>query len=484
MSVIEDGAQDHTGPGDQVSDEADQERAVREKAARAKAARDRHERARVRTPSLVEEPARVGSQVFGGPVGRFATIGRRGWPFVAALLSAAASVMVALSVLQKSHCVKVGWGSPGSLWRACYSDIPIGVGGSGGPWAAGGPGQSQPVLTAVLTWFAQKVVPGGGSLEEQQMLFAVGAVIVVLCIALTVTATAATLRDTPWLAAHVALSPVLITASMVSFDVFGVALAALGLWAWSRHHPLLAGTLLGAAVMARTYPLVFIAVLVMLCLRDGRRHDLARLVAGALGVIAICIGLAVAVGGEPFAPYAAWNNAGPGYGSVWLLLQTAGIAIPAHPLTVIAVAGWVIALLIGVVALRVRPDAAFAPLALMLLVIVLLTGKAMSVQTCLWILPLLALSAVRWRDHLIWAGVEIVYFIMVWMYIAAQSNAAKGLPAAAYAVFSLARSLAYVGIAWAAWDSSAAARTAIGGDPVHRPVPVRPAAVVALAVGD
>lgn len=479
MSVIEDGAPDQAGPGGQVSDEADQERAVRDKAAR-----DRRERARVRTPSLVEGPAIVGSQVFGGPVGRLATIGRRGWPFVAALLSAAASVMVALSVLQKSHCVKVGWGSPGSLWRACYSDIPIGGGAAGGPWATGGPGQSQPVLTAVLTWFAQKIVPGGTSLEQQQMLFAVGAVIVVVCIALTVTATAATLRDTPWLAAHVALSPVLITASMVSFDVFGVALAAVGLWAWARHRPLLAGALLGAAVMARSYPLVFVAVLIMLCLRDGRRHDLTRLIAGVLGVCAISIGLAVAVGGQPLAPYAAWNDAGPGYGSVWLLLQTAGLAIPAHPLTVIAVAGWVLALLVGFIALRVRPDAAFAPLALTLLVIVLLTGKAISVQACLWVLPLLALSAVRWRDHLIWAGVEIVYFIMVWMYVAAPSNPAKGLPAAAFAVFSLARSLAYIGIAWAAWDSSASARTAIGGDPVHRPVPVRSATVVALPVND
>lgn len=463
----------------QVTDEQESERAVR-----ARAARERRERARVRTPSLVEGPAIVGSQVFGGPVGRLATIGRRGWPFVAALLSAAASVMVALSVLQKSHCVKVGWGSPGSLWRACYSDIPLGAGGTASPWSAGGPGQSQPVLTAVLTWIAQKIVPGGSSLEQQQMLFAIGAVVVVICIALTVTATAATLRNTPWLAAHVALSPVLITASMVSFDVFGVALASLGLWAWARHHPLLAGSLLGAAVMARTYPLVFVAVLVLLCVRDGRRQDLVRLIAGVLGVSAICIGLAAAVGGQPFAPYLAWNDAGPGYGSVWLLLQTAGLAIPAHPLTVIAVAGWVIALLVGYLALRVRPEAAFAPVALTMLVIVLLTGKAISVQTCLWVLPLLALSAVRWRDHLIWAGIEIVYFIMVWMYVAAPSNAAKGLPAAAFAVFSLARSLAYVGIAWAAWDSSASARTAIGGDPVHRPIPVRPAAVVALPVGD
>lgn len=461
------GMQDRPGiteAGDEARDEAI--------AVRRQARLERHERARLRTPSLVEGPAVVGSQVLGGSIGRFATIGRRGWPFVAALLSAAASVMVALSVLQKSHCVKVGWGSPGSLWRACYSDIPIGAGGFDNPWSTGGPGHTQPVLTAILTWIAQKLAPGGSGLEQQQMLFAVGAAIVVVCIALTVTATAATVRETPWLAAHVALSPVLITAAMVSFDTFGVALAALGLWAWSRHRPLLAGTLLGAAVMARSYPLVLIAALVLLCLRDGRRQDLTRLLAGAFAVVAICLGLAVAVGGQPFAPYAAWNDSGPGYGSVWLLVQIAGVSIPAHALTVIAVAGWVIALVVGAVLARVRPQACFAPLALTMLVIVLLTGKAMPVQVCLWVLPLIALCAVRWRDHLVWAGVEIVYFVMVWMYAAQPSNPDKGLPAAAYAIFSLARTLAYVGLAWAAWDSSARARTAMGGDPVHRPIPV------------
>lgn len=430
--------------------------------------RDETERRRLMTPSLVEGPAAVGSVVFGGVSGRFATVGRRGWPFVAALLSAAASVMVALSVLQKDHCVKVGWGSPGALWRACYSDIPIGAGTSyANPWSAGAPGQSQPVLTAILNWALQRLVPGGASLSQQQILFALGAAVVVLCIALTVTATAATLRDTPWLAAHVALSPVLITASMVSFDLFGVALAALGLWCWARSRPLAAGILLGAAVMARTYPLVFVAALVLLCLRDRRPTDLARLLAGVAGVSAVCIGLAVAVGGQPFAPYAAWNDASASYGSLWLVLSFAGISIPAHSLTVIAVCGWVIALVVGIVLVRGVPGAQFAPVALTMLVIVLLTGKSMPVQTCLWVLPLIALSAMRWREHLVWAGVEIVYFVMTWMYAAQPSNPDKGLPPAGYAVFSVVRSLAYVGLAWAAWESSRAAQRAMGGgDPL------------------
>lgn len=435
----------------------------------ARAVRDDAERRRLQTPSLVEGPAAVGATVFGGVSGRFARVGRRGWPFVAALLSAAASVMVALSVLQKGHCVKVGWGSPGALWRTCYSDIPLGAGTSyANPWSTGAPGQSQPVLTAVLNWILQRIVPGGSSVSQQQILFTLGAAVVVLCVTLTVTATAGTLRDTPWLAAHVALSPVLITASMVSFDTFGIALAALGLWCWARSRPLAAGILLGAAVMARTYPLILIAALVLLCLRDRRRIDLTRLLAGVAGVCAICIGLAVATGGQPFAPYAVWNDATASYGSLWLILSFAGITVPAHTLTGLAIVGWLVAVASGAVLVWTRPRVPFAPLALTMLVIVLLTGKSVSIQTCLWVLPLIALSAMRWREHLAWAGVEIVYFVMTWMYIAQPSNPDKGLPAAGYSVFSIVRLLAYVGLAWAAWESSRAVQRVLG-DPLFPP---------------
>lgn len=473
MSVIEEPAEPRTTDDPVSGDEAS-----------ARAARDAAERVRLRTPSRVEGSVATGSAVFGGVSGRFATVGRRGWPFVAALLSAAASVMVALSVMQKSHCVKVGWGSPGSLWRECYSDIPIGAGTSyANPWSPGAPGQSQPVLTAIPDWLMQRVVPGGSSLSQQQLLFAVGAALVVLCIAVTVTATAATLRGTPWLAAHVAVSPVLITASMISFDTFGIALASVGLWCWSRSRPLTAGILFGAAVMARTYPLVLVAALVLLCLRDRRGPDLSRLLAGVAGVSAICIGLAVAVGGQPFAPYAAWNDAGASYGSIWLVLSFVGISIPAPSLTVIAICGWLVALVVGVVLTRTRPQTPFAPLALTMLVIVLLTGKSMPIQVCLWVLPLIALAAVRWREHLIWAGVEISYFAMTWMYVAQPSNPEKGLPPAAYTVFVVTRLFAYAGLAWAAWQSSRAARVALGGDPVHVAMPV-PADVPVPVTGD
>lgn len=412
---------------------------------------------RVTTPSRREEPAALASEIIGGPVGRFAAVGRRGWTYAAAMLSALASVLLALGVLQKNHCVRDGWGSPGALWRACYSDLPVGSGGpkGGTPWSAGGSGRTQPVLTAILDWFVKQLTPGGGGLATQQIYFAIGTVIIVLLVALTTVATASMVRGTPWLAAHVALSPVLITSALVSFDVFGVALATVGMALWARRHPVAAGACLGAAVMARTYPLVLLGAVMLVALRDGARGPLVRCLGGAAAAIVACLGLAYAVGGDPLQPYRGWWHQDAGYGSLSYLLTVAHHPLPAASLSIIAVLGWVVAFLFGLY-LTGRPAVRtpLAPLALTMLVIVMLTGKSMSVQSCMWVLPLIALVALRWRDHLIWAGIEIAYFVMTWLFIAGPSNTAKAMPGAAYAFFLLVRVIAYIGIAWGSWESS------------------------------
>lgn len=412
---------------------------------------------RVIAPSRREQPVALATEVIGGPVGRFAAIGRRGWTYAAAMLSALASVLIALGVLQKNHCVRDGWGSPGALWRACYSDLPVGSGGpkGGTPWSSGGAGRTQPVLTAILDWVVKQLTPGGSALATQQVYFAIGTVVIVLLIALITVATASMVRDTPWLAAHVALSPVLITAALVSFDVLGVALATVGMALWARKHPAAAGICLGAAVMARTYPLVILGAIVLVALRDDARAPLARCLGGAAGAIVVCLGLAYAWGGDPLAPYRGWWHQDAGYGSPAYLLTVAHHPLPATSLSIIAVLGWAVAFLLGVY-LSGRPviRTQLAPLALTMLVIVMLTGKSMSVQSCMWVLPLMALVALRWREHLMWAGAEIAYFVMTWMFIAGPSNTAKAMPGAAYAFFLLVRMIAYIGIAWASWESS------------------------------
>ena len=56
----------------------------------------------------------------------------------------------------------------------------------------------------------------------------------------------------------VALSPALLLSSYINWDLLAVALAALALAAWSARRPALAGVLLGLAIAAKFYPLLFL----------------------------------------------------------------------------------------------------------------------------------------------------------------------------------------------------------------------------------
>jgi hypothetical protein len=196
------------------------------------------------------------------------------------------------------------------------------------------------------------------------------------------------------------------------------------------------------------------------------------------------------------AAFGSWRRAAPGYGSVWLLPQLLQAADP-DPATsaggrvLQGLFGWVfdigslsgtVSSVLCLVALAVLaglilyftigwerrrgldddlPDGArygspaaavvparVAPLALALLAAVLLTDKSLPIQASLLLLPLIALSGLRWRDHLIWAATELVYFVAVWLYIAGETTPSRGLPAAFYQLLLTARlaGIALIGV--------------------------------------
>jgi len=92
-----------------------------------------------------------------------------------------------------------------------------------------------------------------------------------------------------------------------------------------------------------------------------------------------------------------------------------------------------------------------AEVSLVMLVVVLVTGKSVPVQAGLWLVPLIALIGMQWRDHLVWAAFESTYFVAVWLYIAGLSKPDRGLPRGLYAlllVFRLAAMLFVVTQVW------------------------------------
>ena len=84
-----------------------------------------------------------------------------------------------------------------------------------------------------------------------------------------------------------------------------------------------------------------------------------------------------------------------------------------------------------------------------------MTGKTFPVQASLWLLPLVALCGLRWREHLLWAGAEALHFVAVWLYVGGLSKPDRGLPPGWYVVFLTVRLLAVGYLVWRVWHTAA-----------------------------
>ncbi|WP_406832732.1 glycosyltransferase 87 family protein [Pedococcus sp. KACC 23699] len=402
--------------------------------------------------------------VAGGPLGRHASARAASWPLTVLPLLVAGAATMALSVLERAHCIQKGWVGSDQFWHACFSDLPaqyqLGNLDQGLAAYVGGTGAraDHPVLTgSVMAWLGG-FVPDGAFLDQTRWYFALWAILGTVLVVAMVWLTAASRPHRASLAAQVALSPVLLLAAMVSSDLFGVALVSAGIWAWSRRRPVAAGVFLGLAVTARVYPLLILLALVLLGLRAGRLAVVGRTLLAAAGAMALVL-LPFLVG-NPSAILRSthvWWDSAAGLGSVWMLPQLLGAPLPTSATTAAALIALVLALGAGAIfALGTPRRPTLAEVSLVLVALALLAGKAFPVQSSLWLVPLVALCGLRWRDHLIWATAEALHFVAVWLYVAGLSTPDRGLPAGWYAVFLVVRVVAVGYLVWRVWHTAAA----------------------------
>lgn len=424
-------------------------------------------------PLVAPDQAATGyrSSALGGPLGRYARrpaqVLKRGrwagvlvpaWQPVAALLSLVAAVMVALGVVQKAYCFQNGWGGDAVFWRACYSDLPniyvsSGLSDSSFPYLTDA--LTQPMGTGFFLWLLSFFTPDGEA--GARVFVGVWAVAAALLAMALVVVTALTVRRDPWVAGVIAFSPLLVTVVLVGADLVGVLLVSIGLLLWSRERPWAAGAVFALAIMSRTYALVVLLAVVLSALRAGRYREAARTagtaVAGALFVLLALRTAGLQVG----ASYSAWLSGAAEFGSAQYLLTLTGQELPVWPSTIVALSGWVFAILAGslmMLGLPRRPR--IAETAVVMLVIVLLLGKAVPPQWSLWLLPLVALAAVPKRVYVPWMAAEVVYFIAVWMHIPASGSPTRALPPGWYAFFLVLRLAAMAYVAWSCYRQAAA----------------------------
>lgn len=420
-------------------------------------------------PTREDPVAGALSEVIGGPSGDHAR--PHPWWTPVRVLLAVFTLTFAIAVVQKQPCVTTDWSNQTVRYsKMCYSDIPYlytGRGFAEHRWPYSDSGgrydvMEYPVLTSYLAWAASGItalMPSGpsqavraatqpgqlwglpGMVEEVNTYVAV-TVVLLFCLGIgAVLFLAGASPGRPWDAMGFALSPVLVAAALVNWDLLAVFFTAGALWAWARGRPMLAGVMIGLGVAAKLYPLFLLGALLIDIWRR-RRFDLALpVVLGAAGSWLLVNLPAMVTGMSQWKVFWRFNNErGADLGSLWLVLSQQGVPVGSSTINLVSAVLFALAclgiLLLGLTAPR-RPRV--AQTAFLIVAAFLLVNKVYSPQYVLWLLPLAVLARPRWRDLLIWQAGELVYFAAVWIYLGGWLAPAAGDTPVAYHLAILAR---------------------------------------------
>ena len=431
------------------------------------------------------------SAVIGGPLGEHALAGRARFLTPLRVVLLLGVVVLALAWFAKAPCLQQYPGERGLEldWRdgrqyvaMCYSDtVPLytaerlDVGGV--PYVTSwvdrrDDGTEQvrymeyPVLTGFFQWANARLadvwlagasaglLPGGLAVV---VYFDLSAFWLALAWLVTIWAVVRLRPGRPWDAALAAVSPLVAVHAFTNFDTLAVAAATLGMLAWARKRPVLAGVILGVGAAAKLYPLFLLFPLLLLCLRAGRMRAWGQ--ATAAGVLSwallnLPVAIAAPTGWWEFFRLNSERGADPDslYNVVAGLTGWSGfdgVLAPGQPPSVLnAVSAALFALCCLAVAVLVvkaprRPR--FAAVAFLVVAAFLLTNKVWSPQFSLWLVPLAVLAYPRWRPLLAWMAIDaLVWAPRMYYYLGTD---AKGLPAPWFYGAVLLRDLAVVAIA-------------------------------------
>jgi uncharacterized membrane protein len=334
-----------------------------------------------------------------------------------------------LSLLSDAACRDGLWTSGSQVFQNhCYSDI-YALYGAEGLSAGQVPyfdhKVEYPVLIGAAMQAASWLVRGGDPVSVRAMhFFYLTVVLLVLATVAAVLAVgylAGPARR--WSALLVALSPALVLNAFINWDLLAMSLACLGLAAWASRRGVLAGVLLGLAVAAKFYPIVFFGPLLLLCLRAGRmRAFWTTAAAAAAAWIAVNLPVALAAPSGWAWFYQVSEQRGADWGSIWYFFQVERWPVVGS-LTVSGmnlasgVALCVLAALIALLALAAPRRPRLPQLLFLAVGAFLLVNKVWSPQYVIWLVPLAVLARPRLGAYLLWQLAEVGYFFAIWAYL-------------------------------------------------------------------
>ncbi len=395
-------------------------------------------RSRLVVPSRSDALLRNFTEVIGGPLGSRAAPGivSPGIFTVERVLILLTVLAAVTGILVKGYCRANGWESPTQFYATCYSDFPElfrnrGLAEGTFPILGTGSQFEYPVLIALIAGITAWLVPGTGISDPSVLAyFDINVALLAAVTVVTVLATARMTSRRPWDAAMVALAPGIVLAGTINWDLWAAALLALGMYFFSRQRLVLAGVFIGLGTATKLYPLLVLGAILLLALRTGRfRPFLVTAGAAAASWLAVNLPFAAAnpSGWAYFFRFSAERDAG--YSSPWFAYNLVANRLRWTELSPAAVDLLSIGLFllscaaITAVALTAARRPRMAQLAFLIVAAFILTGKVYSPQFVVWLIPLLALARPRWRDFLIWQGIEGLHWAAVWMYLGQVTSA-------------------------------------------------------------
>ncbi|WP_026264884.1 glycosyltransferase family 87 protein [Arthrobacter sp. 135MFCol5.1] len=394
-------------------------------------------RPRIVVPSRSDALLRNFTEVIGGPLGAKADPGvaSPGIFTVERVLVVLAALAALVGILLKGYCRVNGWETPTQFYATCYSDFPElfrnrGLAQGVFPILGSGSQFEYPVLIGLIAGLTAWLVPGGDANARAVAYFDINAVLLAAVAMVTVLAVARMPGRRPWDAAMVAVAPGIILAGTINWDLWAACLLAVGMYFFAKNRPVPAGILIGLATATKLYPLLVLGAILLLAARTGRWRPLL-VTAGSAAATWLVVNLPFAAanpsGWAYFFQYSA--ERGAGYSSPWFAynlvagrLGWSGLA-PDGVSALSAVLFVLLCAAIAAVALTAPRRPRLAQLAFLIVAAFILTSKVYSPQYVVWLIPLLALARPRWRDFLVWQGIEALHWAAIWMYLGQVTSA-------------------------------------------------------------
>ena len=394
-------------------------------------------RSRIVVPSRSDALLQNFTELIGGPLGTRAAPGlvSSGIYTVERVLIVLTALAALVGLLLKGYCRVNGWETPTQFYATCYSDFPElfrnrGMAAGVFPILGSGSQFEYPVLIALIAGVTAWLVPGGDANARSLAYFDINAVLLAAVFMALVLVIARMPGRRPWDAAMVALAPGIVLAGTINWDLWAACLLAVGMYLFARGRLVAAGILIGLATAVKLYPVLVLGPILLLALRTGRWRPLL-VTGGAAAAAWLVVNVPfVAVNPSGWAYFFQYSaERGAGYSSAWFAynlvagrvgwagLSADGVSILSVGLFVLACAG------IAAVALMAPRRPRLAQLAFLVVAAFILTGKVYSPQYVVWLIPLLALARPRWRDFLVWQGIEALHWAAIWMYLGQVTSA-------------------------------------------------------------